>query len=72
MNLPESTSILPRPVYARHLRRVFNNINPLPAASNAEKADAILVLSMPQEWLEAEHEMWVEATRILDETENTP
>jgi hypothetical protein len=64
--LPTSTAIVPRPVWKRWLRRSLMNVNAMPPPTEAEKADAIRVLSIPAEeqWVWG---LWFEAQRILDE-----
>lgn len=65
MKLPNTTRIKPRPVWRRHLRRQLRNVEPMPPPTEAEKHDAILVLSEPLNAMAPE--LWAEATRIFEE-----
>jgi len=65
MNIPVTNSIKARPVWLRHRRRNFANVNPFPSPTEAEKQDAIRVLEDPNN--EFVSGLWDEAHRILDE-----
>lgn len=65
MSIPETHSIKPRPVWRRRERRTWENTGPLPAPTDEEKHDAILVLSDPT--YEAIPGLWLEAHRIFEE-----
>ena len=72
MNLPVSTAIVMRPVWRRRQRRIYMH-NPLPPPTDAEKSDAIRVLSLPDAMLAEMPAVWAEAMRILEEsTEGAP
>lgn len=71
-NIPASTSITPRPVWARYLRRyeaAWGKVGPisLPPPTDAEKHDAILVLKYRERLTEDEELCYAEAQRIMDE-----
>lgn len=65
MLIPKTKRLEPRPVWRRHLQRTLQNVNPLPPPTDAEKHDAILVLSEPLN--EMIHGLWVEAHLIFEE-----
>lgn len=65
-------SLRPRPVWRRYLRRLDSEEwrTPLPAPTNDEKHDAILVLQAGPSLLTGglSDPVWVEAQRILDDS----
>lgn len=72
--LPESTSIVPRPVWARYLRRVAGYVVTIP--TEEEKHDAILVLQLETAGAfdaiatpAAATALHIEAQRILDDAD---
>lgn len=66
MSIPVTTSMKARPVWRRHRRRIFANVNPFPPPTEEEKWDAIRVLEDPEN--EFVPGLWDEAHRILDES----
>lgn len=67
MLLDKTDKLTPRPVWERHRRRTLMNINPMPAPTEEEQQDAIRVLEDPDN--EAVPGLWIEAHRILDESD---
>lgn len=63
--IPKTKRLKPRPVWRRHLQRTLQNVNELAAPTDAEKHDAILVLSDPLN--ELIPSLWIEAHRIFEE-----
>jgi len=65
--IPYTKNMPKRPVWRRHVQRVWANTRPMPAPTEEEIRDAILVLQLPQHDLDLLPRLWEEATRILDE-----
>jgi hypothetical protein len=66
-DLPVSTSIVMRPIWARRQKRRYYNVNQLPPPTNDERRDAIRILSLPDAMLAEMPALHAEAQRVMCE-----